>query len=287
MTLYNGTIDTLYYVVQGSLTAANSETQMAVRFTPSGATAVLLWGGHLGSRTDWGYNLGNPNSAGGISGSPFHMRLVSWTLGNIGSQDRSLAGPAVGAPMPGGLPVELIDLHARAYGETNLVEWTTATETNNNYFILERSQSLTDFQPLTTVEGAGNCSMTKNYSWADDAPPAGLSYYRLVQTDFDGARKILGPVSVYRNDITVSLKLLNTYPTPFTDNFTLTYFSVERGTTSIEIMDATGKQVWSEKLISSAGTNQYYFSEPLPQGIYFITLSQEKNNPVTARIVRQ
>ena len=77
MTLYNGNIDTIYYSIQGNLTASQSETQIVVKFKPTAATAVLIWGGHIGSRSDWGYTSGNPNSAGGISGSPFHMRLIS------------------------------------------------------------------------------------------------------------------------------------------------------------------------------------------------------------------
>jgi len=67
MTLYNGTIDTLYYGTQGSLSAGTSETQLVIRLTPANATSVLVWGGHIASRNDWGYTSGSPNSAGGIS----------------------------------------------------------------------------------------------------------------------------------------------------------------------------------------------------------------------------
>ncbi len=288
MTLYNGTIDTVYYVVQGSLTASQSETQMAVTFTPSGATAVLLWGGHLGSRFDWGPSITAPNSAGGISGSPFHMRLVSWTLNNLGNTDRSLSGAAVGLPYNGALPVELTNFNVNVLGEANLVEWTTATEINNYNFTLERSSSLTDFHPLTTVEGAGNSNITINYAWSDDAPLGGISYYRIVQTDFDGTQKIFGPVCVYRNDPSVTLSVLSTYPNPFTDDFTLTYFSAHRSATTIEILDATGKQVWLEKLNPVSGVNYYHFkNQSLPQGIYFVTLSQAENNKVTVRTIRK
>ncbi len=61
-------------------------------------TAVLSWGGHIGSRQDWGFTNGVPNSAGGISGSPYHMRLISWNLSNLGNQDRSLSAATVIAP---------------------------------------------------------------------------------------------------------------------------------------------------------------------------------------------
>ncbi len=99
MTLFGGTITNVVYVTEGSLTAAQSETQIAVTFTVDSATAVLAWAGHIASRVDWGFEPdGDPRSAGGISGSPYHMRLKDWNLGNLGNQDRSLAAEAVFVP---------------------------------------------------------------------------------------------------------------------------------------------------------------------------------------------
>ncbi len=91
MRLYGGFIDTIYYVTQGSLNAAQSETTINVVFHVNSANAVLAWGGHIASRIDWGAT----NSAAGISGSPYHMRLVDWSLNNLGNQDRSLSGGAI------------------------------------------------------------------------------------------------------------------------------------------------------------------------------------------------
>ena len=99
MTLYGGTITGMSYVSEGSLTASQSETQIKVIFTPDSETAVFAWGGHIASRLDWGYDSdGVPLSAGGISGSPYHMRLIDWNLNNLGNQDRSLSADAVIPP---------------------------------------------------------------------------------------------------------------------------------------------------------------------------------------------
>jgi uncharacterized repeat protein (TIGR01451 family) len=91
MTLYGGTITGISYASEGDLTAAQAESQIAVTFTPDSSTAVLAWGGHIARSTDWGAG----SSAGAISGSPYHMRLIDWTLGNLGQQDRSLSADAV------------------------------------------------------------------------------------------------------------------------------------------------------------------------------------------------
>jgi hypothetical protein len=99
MSIWNGTISTILYASEGSLTENQSETQINVTFTPNSSTVVLAWGGHIASREDWRYDSnGVPLSAGGISGSPYHMRLIDWTLNNLGNQDRSLSAVAVYAP---------------------------------------------------------------------------------------------------------------------------------------------------------------------------------------------
>ena len=105
MTLFGGTISGISYFSQGNLTASKSETQISVTFTADSQTAVLAWGGHIASRLDWGYEPGgDPRSAGGISGSPYHMRLIGWTLDTLGQQDRSLKSAAVYA-MDGSITV--------------------------------------------------------------------------------------------------------------------------------------------------------------------------------------
>ena len=102
MTLFGGNLIDVTYVSEGDVNLATktSQTQVKVRFTASSPTAVLAWGGHIACRWDWGFNAdGTPRSAGGISGSSYHMSLVTWNLGSLGSQDRSMSTDAV-YPVP-------------------------------------------------------------------------------------------------------------------------------------------------------------------------------------------
>ncbi|OGG35190.1 hypothetical protein A2363_03910 [Candidatus Gottesmanbacteria bacterium RIFOXYB1_FULL_47_11] len=98
MTLFGGTITNVSYVSEGDLSAAQSEAIVRVTFTAASANAVLAWGGHIASRLDWGFVAGQPRSAGSINGSSYHMRLDDWSLGNLGSTDRSLSTDAVIPP---------------------------------------------------------------------------------------------------------------------------------------------------------------------------------------------
>ncbi len=288
MTLYNGTIDTIYYVTQGDLNAAQSETRIAIKFTPSGPTTVLLWGGHIASRNDWGYSIGGPNSAGGISGSPFHMRLVDWTLANTGNQDRSLGGSSVGGPPPPPLPITLLNFNVNVVPQGVQLNWTTALEYNNSYFTLERSTGNLSFEPIGIVDGAGNSNTLLDYSWLDKDPGTGTNYYRLTQTDFDGASKNYGPVCIRTGETPFSLSLINIYPNPATGDFYLTYSSEDRSTTQLEVMNAEGKTFYSETLNSMRGANFIEIKNSiLPgKGIYFVRLSQGQVKSQAERIVK-
>jgi len=96
MTLFGGTITAIAYTTtppQGCLTDAQAETQIEVTFTVASSTAVLSWGGHIAKALDWSPE----DTAGGISGSPYHMRFIDWSLTNIGNQDRSLSAGTVEA----------------------------------------------------------------------------------------------------------------------------------------------------------------------------------------------
>ncbi|HTK04889.1 MAG TPA: hypothetical protein VL500_04855, partial [Candidatus Eisenbacteria bacterium] len=97
ISIYNGASagSGFTYLSQGVLTAATSSTRVQIEFTASDPTVVFAWGGHIGSSTDWGTG----NAAGGISGSPYHMRLISINGGG-GNQDRSLSAGAVAPPPP-------------------------------------------------------------------------------------------------------------------------------------------------------------------------------------------
>ncbi|MGI8917083.1 MAG: hypothetical protein ACR2H6_00685 [Pyrinomonadaceae bacterium] len=104
MTIYNGNIaddgtGLVYINPQGNLSLAQSKTGMRINFHADSATVVISWGGHIASRLDWGFDAGTskPRSAGGISGSPYHTRLLSLD-GSGGNQDRSLSADAVLPP---------------------------------------------------------------------------------------------------------------------------------------------------------------------------------------------
>ena len=106
MTAYNATINSMVYSnPQGDLSLAQASTQIAINFTAANPTVVMAWGGHIARAVDWGAG----QSASGISGSPYHTRLISLD-GSGGNQDRSLSAAAVQAPPPCSLTNDNIDV---------------------------------------------------------------------------------------------------------------------------------------------------------------------------------
>ena len=102
MALYGGSISDIQYVSPGDLSAKTSTATIKVTFTATTSQAVLAWGGHIARCQSWGKDAkGACKSAGGISGSPYHMYLEGWSLNTLGQQDRSLQASAV--IVPGGL----------------------------------------------------------------------------------------------------------------------------------------------------------------------------------------
>jgi hypothetical protein len=85
------------------------------------------------------------------------------------------------------LPVELLNFNALLNNRQVELTWQTASEHNNDFFTVERSSDGFNFEPIAYVDGAGNSTTLLNYSEVDLQPLDGVSYYRLKQTDFDGA----------------------------------------------------------------------------------------------------
>ena len=96
--------------------------------------------------------------------------------------------PFVWAPNTScGLPIELLHFDAKYTEERNVsLMWSTASETNNKEFVIERGRDGKEFLPIITLPGAGTTTVSMNYQTFDDHPLAGVSYYRLKQIDSNG-----------------------------------------------------------------------------------------------------
>jgi hypothetical protein len=113
------------------------------------------------------------------------------------------------------LPIELISFTAQALKAEVKLKWSTATELNNHFFTIQRSQNAEAWEDIIEVKGAGNSIERIDYETTDGMPYNGVSYYRLKQTDFD---KQFSYSEVRRIEVTETIQL-KVFPNPSTGNF--------------------------------------------------------------------
>ena len=146
------------------------------------------------------------------------------------------------------LPIELLNFNAETtkFQQVRL-DWQTATEANNDYFTIERSDNGIDWDMVSMVDGAGNSSHVLSYTTVDEKPYQGVSYYRLKQTDFDG-KYTYSPIRAV-NLQTESSEPFLLYPNPTTGTVKL----VGRPSvplSSIGVYTAIGREVTGKVVLT-------------------------------------
>ena len=157
------------------------------------------------------------------------------------------------------------------------LEWVTATEINNDFFTLERSQDGKSFEEIGKVKGAGNSSQILNYNFTDEHPNSGVSYYRLKQTDYDGqyAYSDLVPFMSGKSNFEFANIVANS------KEQTLSVY-LNNGRDEIvnySLNDALGKVVYSGSHPAQKGISILHLDGSILQsGIYYITVSNRQSS---------
>lgn len=188
-------------------------------------------------------------------------------LGTLGCHSTTIQiqGPGIDpqniAYDPDLLPIELISFNATEENEHVRLDWATATELDNDHFTIERSQDGLNFQPVATIPGAGNSQQTITYSRLDRLVPEGLLYYRLKQTDVNGAYSYSPVVSVMTS--------LDPIPVVVPNPCTTDFFWIDGDVLGkqLEIRSATGELLRSLPIISRMIPHG-----GLPAGVYLLSI---------------
>lgn len=112
------------------------------------------------------------------------------------------------------LPVELTSFYATPLDGSVRLNWSTASETRNDYFTVERSADGLSWTTLQRVDASGSPERKNDYEIADEQPLSGISYYRLSQTDTDGHVNYFPIKSVERQTAVLSPEKLKLSPNP-------------------------------------------------------------------------
>jgi hypothetical protein len=168
------------------------------------------------------------------------------------------------------LPIGLLNFTATPDNTQVNLQWTTATESNNSYFTVERSQDGNTFDSITRVETqapGGNSSSPLNYSTVDYHPYMGLSYYRLKQTDLNGN-------STYSTIAPVNFAVKQNfmiYPNPSKGNIYITGINSNMTSVEAQWFDMSGKLLVQALTPVQGGAANLNVN--LSNGIYLLKLT--------------
>ena len=183
------------------------------------------------------------------------------------------------------LPIELLSFSGSCVNGNVALKWATASETNNDYFSIERSHDGISFKSIATVDGAGNSSSVLNYSYTDNATLTTGAYYRLRQTDFNGDSK--SSPAVFVETCANTNTSIDVYSAGASD-FTVVTDAVVAGNYTVKIMNALGQQVTSKTIYISEGFSTTNIRlENIDDAMYFVTVTNGVDLSVTKKIVIQ
>ncbi len=223
------------------------------------------------------------------SGNPFRIRsnvavaaangdftgTVTFNPSGNGSGDYITCTYAAGI-----LPVMYARFNAEKQAKTAVLSWTTGSEINNDYFVIEHSNDGKNYTAIGEVKGMGNSDEFVDYQFTDENPMEGMNYYRLRQIDFDGAENM---------SETKVVKMGNREATALT-----VYPSLTEGELTVDLVDYTEAKL-NTQIVSGSGAVVRTFTlngasksivnvTDLMSGLYFISV-QSKNEVAIAKFV--
>jgi hypothetical protein len=218
------------------------EIYIGGQFTSSGQR-VAKW--NLNTGTSWnsvgsGFNQlvttltifqGNLH-AGGMFGSSGATSIIKWA---------KLTNP---------LPVELLSFSVKIENKNAVLNWTTASEINCDYFAVQKSSDSKNWVEIGKVSGKGTTNFVSEYNFSDKNPLSGISYYQLRQIDLNGESEYFGPLTVQYNPPVQS---------PYFDSYNQVLHNQNQ---EFVLSDINGKQIYSG--------NDLYDCRNLVTGIYFV-----------------
>lgn len=292
-------VDTVYAFVLTPITyphppallvvnASNTQQKVTLNWTPGSAPVGELWGYQLQRK------VGLPDSDSAyvtiaildslmLSYEDFDVELnetYTYRIRSLVMGFNSVYGNEATAYVPAVVPVELLSFSSSVIDNDVTLNWTTATETNNSGFQIERRETKNERSEywinIGFVNGNGTTTESKTYSFKDENLSAGKYQYRLKQIDFDGTFE-------YSNSIEAEIlppakfSLEQNYPNPFNPSTTIKYSIPDVGTglavsnVTLKVFDVLGNEVATlVNEVKPAGNYKVEFNASnLATGVYY------------------
>jgi photosystem II stability/assembly factor-like uncharacterized protein len=186
------------------------------------------------------------------------------------------------------VPVELVSFSAEVFGTKVNLSWITASELNNYGFQIERRNAeLNEWMSIGFVNGNGNSTETRYYSFSDNPVAAGKYFYRLKQIDFSGIYEYSSEVEVTIREVLNEFTLHQNYPNPFNPTTKISFSIPQNGFTKLKVFDVLGKEVANiiEGELNQGNYEFLFDASDLSSGIYFYSLTSGESTKTMKMIL--
>ncbi len=191
-------------------------------------------------------------------------------------------------PEGGPLPVKFLNINAVLKGGGVAVSWSTASESNNKYFDIEKSTDGSNWTTINSLNaGNGNSNVTKTYGSYDPKPVDGYNYYRIKQVDVDGKFQYS---DVARVKVSIEKTGVTVLANPFVNDITVDFLSKSKQFLNVRLSDVSGKTIATEKWQINSGSTRLRFNNVsnLQRGMYIFTVTDENSNVIyNNKLVKQ
>ncbi len=237
--------------------------------TSLGDLLVARWNGTMWKDHGNGGTTGN-TSAGTITSSGSISSFSPFTLSSSSSQNP--------------LPVNLVHFGANPINGDVVLDWTTVSESNSDYFSVESCNDAVNFKEVARLSAAGNSNTTLNYRSLDTSPHSGVSYYRLRQVDFDGKFmysniEVVNMPTLWDSEVVLS-------PNPVISTVDIHLDPDNYSNPIIELRDLQGRILLVKDGLKVDAQKPIRIDlSDFPHGLYFLQVS-ENGKSISKRIIK-
>ena len=216
------------------------------------------------------------------AGQSYYLMVNKWSAGGAGfTLDWTGSTASLDCAV---LPIELLSFTARMNRHIVDLNWITATETNNDYFLVEKSADGIDYAAFNRIKGAGTSLQAQSYHTIDPEPYPEISYYRLKQVDFDGKYSYSDIVAV-NNDPSA---LFSFAPVPAGESLTIYFNAVSNVLSTVVIIDLKGRELIARDVMLEEGNNIINLDiSDLSSGFYMVKLIEATGTKYSGKMAKK